>query len=266
MVYSANMNLQARIERYLKRGFAQPEAEILVLIEEAASGLFSAFPERFVVVGGATLVLFYESPRLSRDLDLLATANNLPSVEEIQKVVESNLQPLAEVLGMGKLECQWNDTNKDFIKIWVRSNTRTLFTIDLTRIGGTGLTSEVVQETIAGDGGRTVLAPSANYLLLQKCETFLDRRYIKARDAFDINVLVSKGATLGDVLGAHLHDFIQMNELDAEFIRARIKSVDSKLCTVELRAVLPDELFRALAKEDFKPLRDSLESVLANWI
>lgn len=266
MVYFENINLQARIERYLQRGFAQPEAEVLILIEETASALFSAFPERFVLVGGATLVLFYGSPRLSRDLDLLAKTDDLPPAEEIQKVVENSIQPLVEVLGMGKVECQRSDTSKDFIKIWVRSSTRPLFTVDLTRICGSVLKSEVVQETIAGEPGKTVLAASPNYLLLQKCETFLDRRYIKARDAFDINVLLSKGAALGEVLGAHLHDFIQMNELDADFVRSRIKSVDSKLCTVELRAVLPDDLFRALAKEDFKSLRDSLEAVFANWI
>src|SRR5260221_5108164 len=67
------MNLQARIDRYKERGFQQVEAEILVLIEESAAALFTAFPEQFILFGGATLVLFYESPRLSRDLDLLAS-------------------------------------------------------------------------------------------------------------------------------------------------------------------------------------------------
>lgn len=266
MVYSATMNLQARIERYLKRGFQQAEAEILVLIEEGASALFSAFPERFILFGGATLVLFYDSPRLSRDLDLLAKVDELPSAQEIQKVVEASIQPLAEIFGLGKIECQHDGTNKDFIKIWVQANQRRLFSIDLTRIGGTVLKSEVVQQTIAGDKEKTVVTPSANYLLFQKCETFLDRRYIKSRDAFDIDVLLSKGAKLYDNLTAHLDDFIQMRELDAESIRSRIGSVDTRLCTVELRAVLPDELFTALAREDFKRLRQSLETVFANWL
>lgn len=260
------MNLQARIERYVKRGFQQVEAEILVLIEEGASALFSAFPERFILFGGATLVLFYDSPRLSRDLDLLAKADELPSAQEIQKVVEASIQPLAEIFGLGKIECQHDGTNKDFIKIWVQANQRQLFSIDLTRIGGTVLKSEVVQQAIAGDKDKTVVTPSANYLLFQKCETFLDRRYIKSRHAFDIDVLLSRGAKLDDNLTAHLDDFIQMRELDAESIRSRICSVDTRLCTVELRAVLPDELFTALAKGDFKRLRQSLETVFANWL
>jgi hypothetical protein len=260
------MNIQARVDRYLKRGFQPPEAEILVLIEESASALFSAFPERLILFGGATLVLFYDSPRLSRDLDLLARAEELPNPQDIQRVVEVSIQPLAEIFGLGKLEFQHSGTSKDFIKIWVVSNQRRLFSIDLTRIGGTVLKSEVVQEKIAGESDKTVITPSANYLLFQKCETFLDRRYTKSRDAFDMDVLLAKGAKLDEILRAHLDDIIQMRELDSELIRSRINSVDSKLCTVELRPVLPNELFTELAKEDFKRLRRALENVYSGWI
>jgi hypothetical protein len=260
------MNVQARIELYLKRGFQQAEAEILVLIEEAALGLFSAFPDRFILFGGATLVLFYDSPRLSRDLDLLAKAEELPPAADVQKVVESSIQPLAKIIGLGKLDLRQQGDSKDFIKIWVESNQRPLFSIDLTRIGGTALKSEIVQQRIAGDHQTTILAPSANYLLFQKCETFLDRRYPKARDAFDIDVLLGKGAQLDDNLKGHLDDFIQMSELDTDLIRSRIARIDPKLCTVELRPILPQELFAEFAKDDFNRLRKALESVFSNWI
>jgi hypothetical protein len=260
------MNLQARIEPYVKRGFQQAEAEILVLIEEAASGLFSAYPDRFILFGGAALVLFYDSPRLSRDLDLLAKADDLPPAAEVQKVVESSIQPLAEIFGLGKLDFRQQGDRKDFIKIWVESNQRPLFSIDLTRIGGTVLKSEIVQQRIAGDRQKTILAPSANYLLFQKCETFLGRRYPKARDAFDIDVLQTKGAQLDDNLKAHLEDFIQMNEVDADLIRSRIARIDPKLCTVELRPLLPQKLFAELAKDDFNRLRKALEAVFSKWI
>jgi Nucleotidyl transferase AbiEii toxin, Type IV TA system len=266
MMYFTTMNLEARIERYRKRGFQQAEAEILVLIEETASGLFTAFPDRFIIFGGATLVLFYDSPRLSRDLDLLARAEELPPAEEIQKTIESSVQPLAETFGIGKIECRREGSNQDFIKIWVQANQRRLFSVDLTRIGGTVLKSQIVQETIAGANDQAVAVPSANYLLFQKCETFLDRRHIKCRDAFDIDILLAKGAKLDNVLKAHLHDFVQMRDLDAESIRSRINGVDPKLCTVELRTVLPDELFTTLAKDNFSRLRQSLETVLVDWL
>lgn len=266
MIYLANMNVQERVGRYLKRGFQQQEAEILVLLEECASGLFSAFPERFVLFGGATLVLFYDSPRLSRDLDLLAKVEDLPTVPEITKTIETSIQELATTFGLGKLDYQADIAKKDFMKIWVQSNERRLFSVDLTRIGGTVLKSEEVAQKIADSENKIVVTPSSDSLLFQKCETFLDRRIVKSRDAFDIDLLLSKGVRLGQKLRAHLHDFIQMRELDAESIRRRVDRVDTKLCTAELRAVLPDALFTSLAQQDFKPLRSSLEAVFADWL
>jgi len=258
------MTIQQRVERYLKRGFQQSEAEIVVLLEECAAGLFAAFPDRFVLFGGATLVLFYDSPRLSRDLDLLAKAEELPPGAEIITVIEKSIQPLAETFGLGKIECVQGGT-KDFIKIWVQSNQKLLFSVDLTRIGGTVLKSEEVQKQIGESNEKTVITPSAEALLFQKCETFLDRRFVKCRDAFDIDVLIGKGAALSGALKDHLHDFIQMREFDSDSIRDRINQVNTKLCTAELRPVLPDALFTTLAQE-FEPLRSALKKVFSDWL
>lgn len=260
------MNVQHRVERYTKRGFQPAEAEILVLLEECVFGLFSAFPDRFVLFGGATLVLFFDSPRLSRDLDLLAKAERLPPVSDITTVIEASIQPLAEIFGLGKLEFQSGSGTEDFIKIWVKSNDKRLFSVDLTRIGGTVLKSEEVRKQIADSDQKIVVTPSADALLLQKCETFLERRIIKSRDAFDINVLLARGAKLGQNLEAHLDDFLQMHEIDSELIRKRIHQIDVKLCTAELRPVLPEKLFNELAEEGFKSLRFSLETVFKGWL
>jgi hypothetical protein len=59
------MTLEGRIAKYLGRGFSREQAQILVLMEEAAIALFSALPEHIVLFGGATLVLFHNSPRLT---------------------------------------------------------------------------------------------------------------------------------------------------------------------------------------------------------
>jgi hypothetical protein len=61
---------------------------------------------------------------------------------------------------------------------------------------------------------KSVFAPNANYLLYQKCETFLNRRYPKARDAFDIHFLLSRGADLEKTLRPYLEDFIAIKEFD----------------------------------------------------
>jgi predicted nucleotidyltransferase component of viral defense system len=66
------MNIAERLARYEERGFSRENAAVNVLIEEALQVLFSSFPDTFVFFGGASLVLFYASPRHSGDLDLLA--------------------------------------------------------------------------------------------------------------------------------------------------------------------------------------------------
>lgn len=265
-MYITIMNWQERIERYLRRGFATEDAEILVLLEECAAGLFSAFPQHFVLFGGAPLVLFYDSPRLSRDLDLLAKVEILPALAEIESVIRNSIQPLAETFGLGKLEFQTIHEHGQFVKIWVQANQKRLFSVDLTRIGGTTLRSEEVPNKIAESDQKIVITASGSALLLQKCETFLERRIIKSRDAFDIDVLLTRGASLDQHLRAHLDDFIRMGELDSESIRHRINRIDVKRCTAELRPVLPDKVFSSLAEQKFKALRSSLESVFMDWI
>jgi hypothetical protein len=266
MLSLPTMNLQARIDRYRERGFQQMEAEILVLIEESAAALVTAFPDHFTLFGGATLVLFYESPRFSRDLDLLASAKPFPKPEEIQTVVRSIVQPIAEILGLGQLEFRKDIESPDFARQWVLANQRALFSIDLTRIGGNVLETQIVKKAIADDPEKTVNAPNANYMLFQKCETFLDRRHVKARDAFDIHLLLSGGAQLDNYLQAHLEDSITMKEIDQESIETRIQNINTKLCTVELRPVLPLAIFEELARNEFEAIRRSLRIVFSHWL
>ena len=261
------MNLQARIDRYRERGFQQVEAEILVLIEESAAALFTAFPDQFILFGGTALVLFYESPRLSRDLDLLASSTRIPRrPEEIEDIVRSSIQPIAETLGLGQLEFRKDIESPGFVKQWVLANHRALFSIDLTSIGGNVLETQIVKKAIANAPEKIVATPSANYLLFQKCETFLNRRHVKARDAFDIHLLLTRGANLDKNLQAHLEDFIAMKEMDQESIETRIQDINTKLCTVELRPVLPLAIFEELAKNEFETIRRSLRVMLAHWL
>ncbi|MGB2663134.1 MAG: nucleotidyl transferase AbiEii/AbiGii toxin family protein [Candidatus Acidiferrum sp.] len=260
------MNLADRLTIYAGRGLQEEEATILVLIEEAGVAIFSAFPDHFVLFGGAALLLFHESPRFSRDLDLLASAVDLPSFAQIEAIVRKGIQPIAETLGWGQLDFRKYNDSDDFIKCWVVANEKPLFSIDLTRIGGSVLESQIVNRTIAGTSDRTVRTATANYLLLQKCEVFLARRLVKARDAFDIHLLLGRGASLNNNLQAHLEDFVLLKELDAEFIEARIQSIDVKLCTVELRSVLPPTLFDELGKKQFAPIGDSLRKVFSEWV
>jgi hypothetical protein len=72
------MNLAEQLESLKARGFDQERAHTVVLIREAAILLFEAFPDSFLLYGGANLILFHNSVRTSRDLDLLSHGVPLP--------------------------------------------------------------------------------------------------------------------------------------------------------------------------------------------
>jgi hypothetical protein len=235
-------------------------------MEESAAAIFGAFPDQFILFGGATLVLFYDSPQLSRDLDFLASPAELPACEEIARAVRARIEPIAQAFGLGRLEFREDRESTDFIKQWVVAGQDALFSIDLARIGGNVLKSHIVEKTVAGTPEKAILTPTANFLLLQKCEVFLARRYVKARDAFDIHFLVGQGATLDEKLSAHLEDFAVIKEFDRGFIAERIAKVTAKLCTVELRTVLPPPVFEKLSRNEFAPIRDSLQTVFSRWL
>jgi len=71
---------------------------------------------------------------------------------------------------------------------------------------------------------------------------------------------------LDKALRPHLEDFIAMKEFDKESIEERIQGVTAKLCTVELRTVLPLPLFEDLAKDDFESVRRSVRTVFSEWL
>jgi hypothetical protein len=61
------------------------------------------------------------------------------------------------------------------------------------------LAREIVEEKIVLDES-TALIPSVsrNYQLLQKAESFVSRRMVKTRDAFDMRLLLAEGAALDE--------------------------------------------------------------------
>ena len=262
------MTLQERVSRYLDRNLRKDQAEILVLMEEAAIALFSALPDYFVLFGGATLVLFHDSPRISKDLDLLARVDRLPTAQELAGALETRLQEVTAAFGVGPVVFEPETEGDHFVRLWiVGSEGRKLFTVDLTRIGGSVLMREIVKEKIEEEDKTTLIpAASRDYLLLQKAESFVSRRMVKARDAFDIRLLLLRGAKLDSVLKGHLEDALKWREIGREEINARIEKVDEKLCRSELKPVLPDEVYKELEQDNFEILRAAVRSVFAEWL
>jgi nucleotidyltransferase AbiEii toxin of type IV toxin-antitoxin system len=191
------MNIAERVEQYEKRGFARETAAVKVLLEEALQILLCSFPDTFIFFGGASLVLFYGSPRHSGDLDLLVSAEKPPNADELQRALEQPLRAAAETLGFSQLTIEPVRSIGEFPKLAVKGE-QVLFTIDLTKISAV-IRSELVSFPIPSDSKEhaTVLVPSRGLQLLLKAEAFLKRPFLKTRDAFDIKLLCDSGASLG---------------------------------------------------------------------
>lgn len=153
------------------------------------------------------------------------------------------------------------------VKVSVQSGSAAhLFRVDLTRQGSV-IESEIeehklqIEEHVLG----IVKSASKNFLLLQKAEAFLQRRQIKARDAYDIHLLLGMGASLNEQLRGHLSDSL-MGEFGPNEIRNRIDQLTSVRCRVELRPILPSQIYGLLEAAGFKPLVAAVESVYAEWL
>jgi hypothetical protein len=101
--------------------------------------------------------------------------------------------------------------------------------------------------------------------LLQKAEVFLLRRYVKARDAHDVRLLLDRGATLDCNLHDHLADLL-LGDIDGEYIAARIASVNDSLCRAELKGFLPEVAYEALEQAHFQSLREGLLHIFGEWL
>lgn len=262
------MNIAQRLATYEERGFPLETAAVIVLLEEALQVLLSTFPDTFIFIGGASLVLFYGSPRHSGDLDLLVIADTPPSADELRRLLEQPLRVAGETLGFSELTIEPARTAGEFLKLAVKAGEQVLFTIDLTKISAV-IKSELVTFPIPSDSKEqvTVPVPSRALHLLFKAEAFLKRPFLKTRDAFDIKLLCDSGATLDDNLKAHLADGPAADRLeDPDFIAERISRVNSKTCKPELQPYLPKELYDELEKADFEPLRQALRELFADWL
>lgn len=262
------MDIASRVVKYEEKGFTRERAEINVLMEAAAFAIFKDFPDAFVLFGGATLVLYHESVRHSADLDLLSRGVETPSRQEIVASLDRDLAPLSAIMEMGKLQFESDSSESPEGRIFITADSgRRLFRVDLSRLGS-AIESEIEDHRVEGETGISAVVKSATkeLLLLQKAEAFLLRRAVKARDAYDTHLLQSLGTTLSASLRAHLQDTMLAHEIDSNAISDRIDRVDKNLCRVELKPILPPEVYAALENAEFGPLREALRELYGEWL
>jgi Nucleotidyl transferase AbiEii toxin, Type IV TA system len=257
------VNLAEQLESLKGRGFSRTQSEVIVLMREAAILIFRAWPDSFILYGGANLVLFHNSVRHSADLDLLIRSGTLPTAPEIQRILTDGLKPLGKLLNLDLIVTQLSAVKLAVIT----PDRRTLFTVDLSKMGSviqSGIEEHAVEALGAPDEA-LIRSVSRDHQLFQKAEVFLFRTRLKARDAYDIWDLLNSGAKLTAHLKEHLDDRL-WGEMDSEAIRERIESVTEKLCRAELKEVLPEEVHENLAKVAFEPLRDGLSELFKDWL
>ena len=260
------MNIGQRLASYLDRGFRPEAAAVNVPIEAALQALFSQFPEHFVFFGGSSLVLFYGSQRHSADLDLWLKSEP-PNHQELIAAVQPNLEEAAEALGYSALSIETATPLGDVAKFLVKSRETSLFTIDLTKIGAVIKSELDTLPLPTADKPISVPVPSRNLALLFKSEAFLTRKRLKARDAFDIKLLIDSGAQITETLKAHLVDGPAADRVeDCAYIADRISQVNARICRPELEPFLPEAIYQELATRDFQPLRDALTALFSEWL
>lgn len=262
------MHPARRIAEYEAKGFSRERAEINTLMENAAFTIFRDFPDAFLLFGGASLVLYHDSVRHSADLDLLPTASQWPSCAEIISSLERDLRPAAQLLHLRDLRFDSENSGDQGGRILITASTgQRLFRIDLTRFGS-AIESEIEAHTVEGEAGITAVIKSATkeLLLLQKAEAFLLRQNVKARDAYDIHLLKVIGATLNANLRAHFQDVLLGNEIDSDAISDRITRINPELCRLELKPILPLNVYSPLEDVGFASLRNALTELYEEWL
>jgi len=262
------MNLATEVSKYETKGFSRERSEVIVLMQQAAGAVFRDFPESFVLFGGATLILFHDGVRHSADLDLLSRTDELPPPDAIVESIRRGIESSADALELSPLEFASDRVGNNQIHVAVNSGSgERLFRVDLSHLGSV-ISSQIEEHSIDIGTGvvPTIRSASKHFLLLQKAEAFLLRRRVRISDAYDAYFLMSAGAQLNEVLTAHLSDALMNFEMDAEAIRFRIGAVDANHCRLELKPILPSEVYDPLGRADFQPLRDSLESLYAPWL
>lgn len=269
MLQLMQMNLAGQLEQLKERGFDEDRAQVILLIREAAILLFHAFPDCFLMYGGANLVLFHDSLRTSSDLDLLLHRDTLPSVDEITSVLSEGLQEMGKLMEVAPLTVKVSIAKPAFLKLEVASkNGRALFTVDLGGLASvlkSGI-EEHAMEAISLNRRATVRSVSKDHLLLLKAEAFAFRRGVKARDAYDVKLLLDAGAKLSSELRNHLSDALTMRELGKKELAARIEQVTAILCRGQLADVLPENVYRGLEQAEFEPLRTALRKLFDEWL
>jgi len=56
------------------------------------------------------------------------------------------------------------------------------------------------------------------------------------------------------------------NEIDGEAVSERIALIDTDRCSLELKPILPSEIYTPLEESEFDKLRDAVKKLFEEWL
>ena len=184
-------------------------------------------------------------------------------------MMSEGLQEIGKLLEIAPIQVKVTTEKPVYLKLEITSmDGRTLFTVDLGGLASvlaSGI-EEHTMEAVSLNKRATVRYVAKDHLLLQKAEAFVFRRGVKARDAYDIKLLMGAGARLSGELRNHLTDTLVMREIGRDELMERIEQVAPALCRGQLAEVLPSDLYKELEQAEFAPLRGALWELFEEWL
>lgn len=245
--YNSYMDLREQIRRRAQEeGVAEDYVLGAALARESLLWFFRAFPRLAIFVGGNVLHLIYGSPRYSRDVDLFPYRElGEAELAKIAEWLERKLPPLAALLRQ-PINCRVRTLDPPTIDIQLAG--RRQVALEFSRIAGAVGRTEtrfLRSESLASE---LVICPVLDELLFLKLKALLQRKFLKARDVFDLWYLLNLDAKLDEKEFEH---WLSLEEIESRELRGRLDRISPRRLEDDLAPLLPTPWLTKLRADNY---------------
>lgn len=241
------MDLREQIRRRAQEeGVAEDYVLGAALARESLLWFFRAFPHLAIFIGGNVLHLIYGSPRYSRDVDLFPYRElGEAELAKIAEWLERKLPPLAALLRQ-PINCRVRTLDPPTIDIQLAG--RRQVALEFSRIAGAVGRTETKflrSESLASE---LVICPVLDELLFLKLKALLQRKFLKARDVFDLWYLLNLDAKLDEKEFEH---WLSLEEIESRELRSRLDRISPRRLEDDLAPLLPTPWLTKLRADNY---------------
>ena len=256
--YNSSMDLWEQIRRQAReQGVAEDHALGSALARESLLWFFRAFPDLAIFIGGNVLHLLYDSPRYSRDVDFFPLRKlHSADLAKISASLERRLLPLAALLRQ-PIDCRVRSPEPATIDIRLAS--RRMVVLEFSRIAGAVGRTETKLLRSESLASEVVVCPVLDELLFLKIKTLLKRKFLKARDVFDLWYLLNLEARLDKREFEH---WLALEEIEDQDIQRRLKLISPSRLEADLAPLLPTPWLRKFRNDNYASLLRTVRSLL----